>query len=162
METRTFRQPSCVVFAGGFIALIGGAISGVASYHFATGIPLLQGDSKLHAGEHIAGSNELLMGILGGLPFLILGLVLILVTVNCAVTIDARGISATNFLRHAFFHAAWLEITALDRIDSNPGSGYKLSANGKTLKIQTSTVDMKELIAEIQRHSPNLPKTMGG
>ena len=136
-------------------------MSGMASYHYARGIPLLQGDSKFHAGEHIASSNELLTGLLGGLLLLIFGLILILVTMNCAVTINERGISATNLLRRKFFNAAWSEITALDRIDSNPGSGYKLSANGKTLLIQTSTVAMKELIAEIQRHSPNLSNTTG-
>lgn len=144
--------------AGGFIALVGAAISGVSAYHDATGIPLLQADSKFHAGEHIASTSELLVGIVGGLPFLVFGVIVILITVNCTITMGESGISATNLLGRRCFHAAWSEVTALNRLDSRPGSGYKLTAAGKTLKIQLSTAAMKELAAEIQHRSPNLPQ----
>lgn len=158
METRTFRQTSCAIYAGALFALGGAAISAVAAFHLATGIPLWQGGSRIHPGEHLAKSGELWFDLLGGLPFLVFGLVVVLVTVNSAITIDDRGLTATNLLRRRVFYAAWPDVTALDRINNSPGSGYSLSANGKTLTIQTSTVGMKELIAEIRRRSPRLAK----
>jgi hypothetical protein len=87
----------------------------------------------------------------------VLGLALVLTCLNCAVTIDEGGISATNLLRRRFFQARWSEITSLERIESRPGSGYKLRANGKTLKIQLSAVEMKDLVSQIERQT-NLAK----
>lgn len=140
-------------------AIVGAVISGLAGYHLATGIPLWQGTSKFSGGEHIASSGELWFGAIGGLPILIFGLVVLLSTLNCAVTIDETGISATNLIKRTWFQATWADVTALDRIEPRPGSGYKLIANGKILKLQFSASDMRDLVAEIKRRAPNLPKT---
>jgi len=153
MEPRTFRQASCFVLVGGVIALVGAVITGIAAYHLATGIPLMQATSKFQGGEHVAGSSELWFGIVGGIPFFILGTVLILDALNSAITIDQHGIVATNLLKHPFFQAAWSEISDVRRIDPRPRSGYEVIANGKTLRIQTGTEPMKELLAEIQKRS---------
>lgn len=136
---------------GGAITTVGIVISGIAAYHLVAGTPLMQGGSKLSPGEHVASNGELWFGALGGLPFLVLGLLMILSGLNCAVTIDDEGISATNLLKRPFFKAAWSEVASLERIDASPGSGYKVVANGKTLRIQTSLTHMKVLIAEIER-----------
>jgi len=153
MEPRTFRQASCFALVGGVIALVGAVITGIAAYHLATGIPLMQATSKFQGGEHVADSNELWFGIVGGFPFLILGTSVILSALNSAITIDEQGIVATNLLRRPCFQATWSDISEVRRIEPSPGSGYDIIANGKTLRIQTSTPHMKELIAEIQKRS---------
>ena len=157
MEPQRFGQPSCATIAGGMIAILGAALIGISGYHLATGIPLMEGTSKFTGGEQAASMGELWFGVFGGLPFLLLGLSLVLVTANSAITIDDKGIIAANFLRSKVFRATWQEITSLERIDSRPGSGYKLVANGKTLLIQNSTVGINDLISAIKRNSPNLP-----
>jgi len=160
METRTFRQASCFALVGGVIALVGAVITGIAAYHLATGIPLMQATSKFQGGVHVAGSNELWFGIVGGIPFFILGMTILLNAFNSAITIDQNGIVATNLLKRPFFQASWIEISDIRRIGSSPGSGYEVIANGKTLRIQTSTQGMKELVAEIQKRFP-LGKNQG-
>jgi hypothetical protein len=156
MERREFRQPSCLIVIGGALALVGGVISGVAAYHSATGIPLMQASSKVNGGEHVASGAELWLGILGGLPFLILGLALILTSINTGVAIDEQGITATNLLHRTTFAATWPEVTRLERMDPGPGSGYSVVARGKTLALQTSAANMNELVEEIKRLAPNL------
>src|SRR4051812_23313941 len=96
MESRTFRQGSCAGIIGGVIAMVGAVIAGIATYHLATGIPLMQGGSKFSSGEHVASASELWFGVVGGLPFVVLGTLLILTASNSAITIDEQGIVATN------------------------------------------------------------------
>jgi len=150
MESRTYRQASCSALVGGLIAIVGGVISGLAAYHLATGIPLMQADSKFHAGEHVASSSELWFGIVGGVPFLLLGVVMLLNAINSAITIDQHGIVATNLFKRPFFQAAWSDISEVRRIAPRPGAGYEVIANGKILRIQDSTQEMKALVAEIE------------
>jgi len=135
---------------------MGAVISGVSVYHMATGIPLMQG-SKFRGGEHVASGSELLIGIFGGLPFLLLGLVIVLTTLNCTVTVDGDGIYATNMFRRKSFQASWSEVTGLVGTGSKSGVGHVLRANGKEFRILTSIAGMKELVAEIERRAPNLP-----
>lgn len=154
MQSQTFRQSSCATVAGAFLGLVGGTIFGVASYHLATGAPLWQGGSKLHSGLHVASGSELWFGVVGGLPLLLFGVVLLLTAVNCGVTIDEQGISATNLLRRTVFRARWSEIGAIERTGPKSASGCKLTANGKTLRLDTSIANVKALIDEIERRSP--------
>src|SRR5690349_18796837 len=124
MEPRTYRQASCAAIAGGVIAIVGVIIAGIAAYHLATGIPLLQANSKFHAGEHIASSSELWFGMVGGIPFLLLGMALLLNALNSAITIDEQGLVATNLFKRPFFQAAWRDVSAVRRIGSGQGAGY--------------------------------------
>jgi uncharacterized membrane protein len=113
----------------------------------------MQGGSKLHSGEHIASVSELWFGIVGGVPLFILGMILFLNALNSAITIDQQGIVATNLFKRRFFRAAWSEVSVVRRTGSKAGAGYEVIANGKTLRIQTSTQHMKDLIAEIQKRA---------
>ncbi|MCW3054490.1 MAG: hypothetical protein JWN14_3660 [Chthonomonadales bacterium] len=153
MEPRTFRQASCFAVVGGLIAMAGAVIAGIAAYHLATGIPLMQATSKFQGGVHVASSSELWFGIVGGIPFFLLGTVILLNAFNSAITIDPQGIVATNLIKRPFFQATWSDISVVRRINSGPGSGYEVIANGKTLRIQTSTEHMKELVAAIQKET---------
>ena len=144
--------------SGGIFGFVGVVLVGVAGYHLVTGVPLIQANSRSGGGEHIATPAELGIGIAGGVVMMLFSLLMTLVTVNCAITIDEEGLFATNFLKLKVFRAKWSEVTDLARINPRPGSGYKLSGNGKALDIHTTTNGMKELIAEIEHRAPALTK----
>jgi len=153
MSSQTYRQSSCVFGAGALFAVVGGVISAIAFYHLVTAIPLWQSNGKYHVGQHIASKSELWFDGLGGLPFLIFGLVIIMLAVNSAVRIDDEGISATNLFRQVTFRAKWSEITAVERLQPGPASSYKLTANGKTLQLDSSITGFQTLIDEIKRRT---------
>jgi hypothetical protein len=137
------------------IAIVGAVITGIGSYHLLTGIPLVQADGKIGAGPHVASASELWFAIVGGCPFFILGMTIILSAVNSAITIDPEGITATNLFKRPYFQAAWRDMSAVERFDARPGSGYKVTANGKMLRIDASTPQVNELIAEIKKRAGN-------
>ncbi len=144
-----------MALVGGVTCITGAAISGISSYHMATGSPLMQASSKLSSGIHAASNPELIFGAIGGIPFFILGVLILLSTFNSKVSIDNVGISATNLFGKVWFRAQWSEISAVQALDKTQNSGYRIDANGKTLKVQTSLTGMKDLISEVKRRSPN-------
>jgi hypothetical protein len=138
------------------IAIVGAVITGLCVYHLATGVPLWEG-SKFHPGLHIATAGELWFGIVGGLPFILLGTIIILDAINSTVTIDDQGIAATNLLGRRYFQADWRDISEVRRIAPRPGSAYEVVANHKVLRIPMSVEQAKELAAEIQKRRTDGP-----
>jgi len=155
METKTYRQTSCVAVVGALIAIVGGVISSIAFYHLSTGIPLWQANSKYQGGQHLATRSELWFDGLGGLPLILLGLAVLLLAINSTVTIDNQGIRATNLFRRVTFRANWSEITSVERLNPGPASSYKLTANGKTLQLDSSITGFQDLINVVKAKTHN-------
>ena len=114
----------------------------------------MEGTSKFTGGVHAASSSELWLGAFGGLPFIVLGLAMILSIVNVGVTVDDQGLRSRNLFRHTVFSAAWSEISSLTSAKTKQGMTYLVTANGKKLQLTGSLVGLKELVSEIERRLP--------
>ena len=139
---------------GGAILIVGGVITGISALHLANGTPLMEGTSKFTGGVQAASSSELWLGVFGGVPFIVLGLAIILSIVNIGVTVDDQGLFSTNLFRHTVFSAAWSEISSVTSTKTKPGMTYVVTANGKKLQLTGTLVGLKELVAEIERRCP--------
>lgn len=154
MESRIYRQASCAAIVGAAILAVGGVITGLGALHLANGTPLMEGTSKFTSGVQPASASELWLGVIGGIPFMVLGLAMILSIVNVAVIVDDRGLRSRNLLRRTVFSAAWSEITSVASANTKQGMTYVVTANGKSLKLNGSLLGLEELLAEIERRRP--------